>query len=148
MKIIIMLLGLLSFLTGCGRKEKIYLYAPDKKQCITVFNRGNIRYIVDGEHKKIPNTNYIKLDISKVPSLGDGIWICWEHSEYKWDVVVDKSIILELKIDTSKYRFNTKLPVDERGIPTEIIFRADNCAIFDFYSMSLSPDKGAIFEIK
>lgn len=143
-----MLLGLLSLLAGCGRKEQIHIYTPDKKQCITVFNRDNIRYIVDGKHKKIPDTNYIKLDISKVPSLGDGIWICWENSKYKWDVVVDKSIILESKIDTSKYRFNTKLPVDERGIPTEIKFRADNCAIFDFYSMNLSPNKGAIIEIK
>lgn len=148
MKKIMILLSLLSFLVGCGRKERIYIYTPDKAQCITVFDNDEIRYIVNGKHEKIPDTNYIKLDVTKVPTLGDGIWICWKNQKYNWDVVVDKSIILESKIDTSKYRFKTKLPVDERGIPTEIKFRADNCAIFDFYSMNLSPNKGAIIEIK
>lgn len=148
MKSFIIFLNLLFFLTGCDRKERIYIYTLDKMQCITVFNRDDIRYIVDGKHERIPDTNYIKLDVSKVPALGNGIWICWENQKYKWDIVVDKSIILESKVDTSKYRFNTRLPVDERGIPTEIKFRADNCAIFDFYSMKLSPNKGAIIEIK
>ena len=64
-----------------------------------------------------------------------------------WDIVVDKSIIIENKLDTVKYLFDTKLPVDERGIPTEIKFRQQNCAIFDYYLMKLSPDKGAIVEI-
>lgn len=135
-------------LTGCGRKHHIYIYTPDKNQCVTIFDNDEIRYIIDGKHKTIPDTNYIKLDVTKVPTMGDGIWICWENQEYKWDIVVDKSIVLESKIDTSKYRFNTRLPVDERGIPTEIKFRAENCAIFDFYSMGLSPKKGAVVEIK
>lgn len=148
MKRIIMFLSLISFLAGCERKENIYIFTPDKKQCITIFNRDEIRYIVDGKHEKIPDTNYIKLDVTKVPTMGDGLWICWENSKYKWDIVVDKSIILESKIDTSKYRFNTRLPVDERGIPTPKKYRGDGCATFDFYSMRLIPDKGAIVEIK
>ena len=66
---------------------------------------------------------------------------------FRSDIVVDKSIILENKLDTTKYFFDNKLPVDEKGIPTEIKFRQKDCAVFDYYLMKLSPDKGAIVEI-
>ena len=64
------------FLTGCKKMDRIYIYTPDKKQCITVFNSNEIRYIVDGEHANIPDTNYLKLDVRQIDPLGDGIWIC------------------------------------------------------------------------
>lgn len=134
-------------LIGCGKNEKIYIYTLDKKQCITVFNIDSLRYIVVGKHLKVPNSNYIKLDVSKIPFVGDALFLCWKDS-LGWDMVVPKSKIIEVKVDTLKFHFNTALPKDRRGIPTQIKYSGDNCAVFVFELMKLSPNKGAIVEIK
>lgn len=132
-------------LSGCNTTKVLYIYSPDKTQCITVFNNDSLRYIVNGKHKKIPDSEYIKLDMQNIDQLGDQLYICWKE-KYLWDVTINKSEVLEQKLDTSKFHFNTRLPLDEHGIPTEKRFRGEHCAIFDFYSMKLSPDKGAIVE--
>ncbi|WP_096431566.1 hypothetical protein [Labilibaculum antarcticum] len=145
LKIIIgFLILMISF--SCSRGSKIKFYSLDKDNCVTVLTKDTLRYVIAGDYDKVPDTNFVKLDISKITELGDGVWICWLENQ-GWDIVVDKSIIIENKLDTVKYRFDTNLPVDEREIPTEIKFRQENCAIFDYYLMKLSPDKGAIVEI-
>lgn len=131
---------------SCSKSSKIKFYSLDKDNCVTVLTKDTLRYVIAGDYDKVPDTNFVKLDISKITELGDGVWICWLENQ-GWDIVVDKSIIIENKLDTVKYLFDTKLPVDERGILTEIKFRQENCAIFDYYLMKLSPDKGAIVEI-
>jgi len=140
--------GLLIITTSfsCSKSSKIKFYSLDKDNCVTVLTKDTLRYVIAGDYDKVPDTNFVKLDISKITELGDGVWICWLENQ-GWDIVVDKSIIIENKLDTVKYLFDTKLPVDERGIPTEIKFRQENCAIFDYYLMKLRPDKGAIVEI-
>ncbi len=145
MKKIIVLLSLFFFLVGCGKMKRIYIYNPDKSQCITVFSNDEIRYIVDGKNKDTPDTNYIKLDISSIPPLGDALYICWK-GDSSWDMVIPKSKIIECKIDTAKFKFNSALPVDNRGIPTPKKYRGDGCATFDFYTMKLIPNRGAIIE--
>ncbi len=113
---------------------------------LTIINKDTIRYEIPGKTFEIPKTNYAKLNVGQIDELVDGIWICWLKGN-KWDIVVHGSEILENKLDTTKYFFSTQLPEDDRGIPHETKFRQDNCAIFDFYSMNLSPNKGAIVEI-
>jgi hypothetical protein len=131
---------------GCNRRKVIYFYSLDKSQCITVINENNIRFIIDGKHKKVPKDNFIKLDTQFIDYLGDCFHVCWKNEQYEWDVVVDKSKIIESKLDTSRFHFSTSLPTDARGIPTELKFRQEGCAVFSFYSMELSPNKGAIVE--
>lgn len=143
MKNIIVFLALFTFLAGCGKEQRIFVYSMDKSQCITVFNYDGIRYVVDGEYAQIPDTNYVKLDISHIDPLGDGLHICWKGGS-GWDAVVHNSRIIEMKLDTVRCSFGTELPTDSLGIPNEMKFREDNCAIFDFYRMKLSPNKGAI----
>ena len=134
-------------LNSCTKKSVIKFYTPDKENCVTVITKNDIRFVIAGDTEDIPDTNFVKLDISKIPELEDGVWISWLDNN-GWDIVVDKSIIIENKLDTNQYIFNSKLPTDNRGIPTEIKFRKDNCAIFNYYLMKLSPDNGAIIEIE
>ena len=125
--------------------EIIYLYKPDKKQCITVYNEADTRYIASGKNGKLPDTNYIKLDISDVDPLGDALHICWVD-DIGWSIVVHNSKVIESRLDTLKFNFSNVLPTDSIGIPTEKKFRGEGCAIFDFYRMRLSPNKGAVVE--
>jgi len=133
------------YLSGCNKTKVLYFYSPDKTQCLTVFNVDSFRYIVNGKTRKLSESEYVKLDMQNVDQLGDQLYICWK-GKYLWDVTINKSEVLEQKLDTTKFHFNTRLPIDEHGIPTEKKFRGENCAIFDFYSMKLSPNKGAIVE--
>lgn len=143
-KTVVLFYVLLS-MNGCDNKKYIYIYSPDKSNCVTIINDKNIRYISDGKNNKVPDTNYIKLDIKNIDQLGDALHICWSK-DHVWDIVIHKSKVLESKLDTTRFRFSTTLPINEIGAPTEKKFRKEGCAIFDFYRMKLSPDKGAIVE--
>jgi len=146
--VILLFFLLITFLTiSCSNSKIVYLYPYDRSICVTVITDNDIRYVIAGKTKRIPEFNYVKLDISQIDNLADGIWICW-LTDNSWDIVIHNSIIIENQLDTTKYFFGTQLPTDENGIPHETKFRENNCAIFDFYSMKLSPDKGAIIEIK
>jgi hypothetical protein len=48
-----------------------------------VFNLEDYRYLCVGEVKRIPESNYIKLDVRKRTDLSDGIYILWKNSG--WD---------------------------------------------------------------
>lgn len=137
---------LVGTLISCSRSSEIKFYSLDRSNCVTVITEDTLRFVIAGDYDMIPDSNYVKLDISMITELGDGVWICWLENQ-GWDVIVDKAIILENRLDSNIYHFDTKLPVDKRGIPTEIKFRKENCAVFDFHSMKLSPNKGAIVVI-
>lgn len=143
----LLLLIFASLLSSCSNKEVIHFYSMDKENCITVLTEDTIRYVIAGRTSEIPDTNYIKLDIGRIDELGDGVWICWLENN-KWDIVIHNSRIIENKLDGSKYFFNTQLPKNEIGAPTEKKFRRENCAVFSYSLMRLTPDKGAIVEIE
>lgn len=48
-------------------------------------------------------------------------------------------MIIASTLDSSKYDFKTKLPTRNNNIPTELKFRDENCAIYDFYTSRFSP---------
>ena len=148
MKIIDRLILLMCLIFISCKGDYTYIYSPDKSSCVTIVNKGNIRYIIAGKENSIPNKNYVKLDISEIDKLGDGISGCWNSNGYKWDIINNKSIILENQLDTTKFKFSNKLPLNNRGIPTEIKFKGDNCFVFDFLRKELLPDKGAIIEFE
>lgn len=143
----LLLLFLVFVLAGCGKNQTLYFYSLDKSQCITVMDKGDVRYVIDGKHSKVPTSDYVKLNISRIDRVRDVIYLCWQTEEYEWDLVSNLSVIIESKLDTARFRFNNELPKDERGIPHQKKFSKGNCAVFDFYTMKLIPDKGAIVEI-
>ncbi|UZR97146.1 hypothetical protein [Chondrinema litorale] len=126
----------------------IRFYSPDTTKCLIVRTEGDTRYIYNGDEiKYILDTNYVKLDISKIAKLGQCIYVCWDDEGYDWQAIVDGAEIIESKLDTNKFKVKTQLPLNERGTPTEIKFRGENCAIYSYYSNSLSPDNnGAIIK--
>lgn len=140
-------LFMLLFVVACGRKQTIHFYSLDMSQCITSINEGNYKYVINGKHTNVPNTDYVKLDVGHIDPVGMGMHICWKNSKYEWEVVIDKSKIVENKLDSSRFHFSTSLPSDDRGIPTEVKYRKDHCAVFSYYIMRLSPEQGAIVEI-
>jgi len=124
--LIALFLGMI--LTGCNNKSIIYFYSPDKSQCVTLIDEGKFRYIANGKINGLPKENYVKLFSENVPVFGDAFYICWKNTKYEWDIVIEHYEILESKLDSTKFRFNTSLPSDERGIPTPLKYSKNGCA--------------------
>ena len=135
-------------ITGCKNRSTIYFYSLDKSQCVTVISEYDYRYVIDGKQDQLPDTNYIKLLVKYRNTLHDEFFVCWKNDKYEWDVVVINSEVIESKLDTSRFNFNTELPKDEREIPTALKFSKENCVEYDFELNRLFPNKGAIVEYK
>jgi hypothetical protein len=125
---------LLFALTGCKTYNRLHFQSIDNNQSITIITKGDIQYLIVGKHYKVPDSNYVKLDISKI-DLAGGLYLCWNpNNRYNWDAVIYKARILECKLDTTKYRFNTLLPLDTRNIPSALKFEDSNCIQYDLTS--------------
>ena len=134
--------------TGCNKNEVIHFYSLNKAQCITVINKGDYRYIINGKHNKIPKYGFVKLNIRDVDIVGDGLYIRWQNKDSKWELVNPHAKMVESMLDTSKYKVGVKLPLDSRGIPTTIKFdTSNNSAAFSFELMKLVRNKGATVDI-
>ena len=145
---IILSVFILIFLLSCSSKKRIYVYSPNKKQCITIITEYNYRYIIEGKHYNVPDTNYVKVDLSQMDKIGDGIAGCWENNRYKWIIINDQTKIIENKLDTLKYKFITNFPKDEQQIPTLKDYIGNGCYNFDFEVFSIVPKDGAIIQRK
>jgi hypothetical protein len=134
--------GIITFLfQSCNKPNRtnFRIYSPTKEQCVTIITKGKTRFVINGEHKTIPNSNYIKVDISQIDRIGDEIGICWKNEVYEWEIVNHQSKIIENKLDTLKYRFNTRWENDERGIPNTKKYRKPKCATLDLLRMKCLP---------
>lgn len=134
-------------LISCKERQVMHLYSNDRIQCITIIDDGEFRYIIDGEHTKVPPKNFVKLDVEGIDPLGDAIHVCWRSEKFEWDLVVDNSKIIHSGLDTLRFRIKTSLPKDDRGISSEKKFRANDCMVFSYYLKRLLPDKGGVVEI-
>jgi hypothetical protein len=142
---IILALFIAVLIVGCNNKSIIYFYSLDKSQCITVISESDERYVINGKHKNIPDSDYVKLHVKDRNSIWDNLYICWSENQYEWNIVVENSIVLESRLDSTRYFLNTELPKDDSGIPTDIKYRGKNCASYSFYLKKLE-DNGAIIE--
>jgi len=130
---------------GCEKYERLKISSPDRTQIITIITDSNTRYIINDNHKNIPDFGYIKLDISKI-GIGDEIGICWKTDKYEWELINNKAIILENKLDTTKYKFNTKWDSDKKGIPNALKFHSPNCGTYGFESKTVYQNKGLVID--
>jgi hypothetical protein len=117
---------------SCGKEKKsnfIYLYSKETKQVVTIISNynNNERFICVGKHTSIPEVNYIKLDISKTTKFDDEFGICWNINGHIWEMVNDKSKIINSKLDTSKYVFRESWFKDKNGTSTPKYYRENNC---------------------
>ena len=115
-------------------KRSIVISSPDSSQHISIITIDNIRYIHAGVNKSIPDSDFVKIDISRIGELGDEIGICWERKadDKSWVLVNHGSEILYNSLK-EKFIFKSTLEVNESGIPTMEKFLGENCSRIDFY---------------
>ena len=120
---------------GCNRQEVI-ICSPDDTNCITVMTRAfsDIRYVIDGRHTNIPDTNYVKIKISDHYRPGDTIYVCWNNQDYEWEAIVDKSIIIDNKLNENRFLFSNTIDKDPNGVPTVQRYRKPGCASIGLYN--------------
>jgi len=121
---------ILMVMVGCSR-GRYHLYSPDKNQSITIITNGNIRYIVNGITNKIPEKNYVKIELKSIDrNVGDELAGCWNKDGYNWVIMMDNVKILENKLDTTKYLFKDRFPLNSSGIPTLIEYDRKKAGCF------------------
>jgi hypothetical protein len=133
------------FLAGCSNRKIIYVYSPNKKQCITIITNIDTRYIINGKHKSLPKKNYIKYSLDSIDvEVADEIVGHWKNNKYEWEIATDKAIILENKLDSKRFKFNTNFPTDDNGMPTIIDFTDKNSYDIGFDNGKIINFKGVI----
>ncbi|TRZ42165.1 hypothetical protein [Robertkochia solimangrovi] len=138
--VVLFVVAIIAFIVAFGdhtNRTNFRIYSLDKKQCITVITQGETRYIINGEHNSVPKTDYIKIDKSGIDPIGDEIGICWKNENYEWELVNHQSKILEVKLDTLKYKFNTSWEKDKYGIPNSKKYHQPNCGTIDLLNMKV-----------
>ncbi|MCH8569574.1 MAG: hypothetical protein LAT67_14975 [Balneolales bacterium] len=123
--------------TGCNRQNVVICNPEFTDQCITVIDRAfsDIRYVIDGNHSKIPDSGYVKIRLSNHYRPGDTINICWEIDGYDWLATVNRSSLIESKLDEHRFKFTTMLDSDALGLPTEARFRQPGCTSVALYNI-------------
>ncbi|CAM1360314.1 conserved hypothetical protein [Tenacibaculum litopenaei] len=128
-----LLLIILIFTLNSCKKNKpqekwqhIEISPKDKSQLVTIITKGDKRYIMNGTHHKIPNDDYLLLDLSEVDRLGDGFSVCWNESNgYKWKIASSYAKLIENKLDSSKYLYYQ--PIKKNDLPISIEYKECNC---------------------
>ncbi len=136
-------------LNSCISTNKVLIYSIDKSQCISIITdkRNDLRFIINGNYTSVPKDNFIKLDISNIDPIRDEIGVCWRNDKYEWEIVNHMALIIENKLDTIKFKFNSSWETDQDGIPNCLKYHSgDNCGTFDFLSMKIYKNKGIVIE--
>jgi hypothetical protein len=136
--VVMFVVAITIFLIAFGdhtNRNNFRIYSADKKQCVTIITNGNTRYFINGEYNSIPKTEYIKIDKSGIPLIGDEIGICWKNEKYDWEIVNHQAKIIENKLDTLKYKFNISWEKDKFGIPRTTKYIQPNCGTVGLQNM-------------
>lgn len=110
-------------------KEKFYIYSDNKSYCITVITDKNskTRYIIQGRHNTVPDSNYVKISTNNIDTIGDEIVGCWNYKDYEWVLLNDNAIIIENKLDTLRYKFSPVFPIIEEVPSLAEFIENENC---------------------
>ncbi len=131
----------------CSSKSTVHVFSPNKKQCITIITKNHVRYIIDGEHKTIPSKDFVKYSLDSIDlEVADQIVGHWKNSDYEWKVVTDNAIIIENKLDSTKFKFIDNFPIDKDGIPTLINYTDKNSFSIDFDNGTIISYRGLLVE--
>lgn len=132
-------------LFSCENSKTITIYSLDKQESIDIkINR--IRNRLNVYHSK-ENEAILSLDISGIEwGIRDDLHLLWKN-DGGWDMVVRDAKILTINLDTLKYSFSDKLPVDSLGIPREKKFRTNNGVILSLENYRVSPPNSNVLVI-
>lgn len=144
--IFLIIISLMLFL-GCSVDSIYHFYSPNKDRCITVITNKDIRYIINGYHNSVPDSNFVKLDLKRVDrGAGDQIVGRWNKDSLYWITVMDHVTVLENKLDSDKFKFLSHFPVDSRGIPTLIDYAGKDCFSISLEYQNLNRIEGSIIK--
>lgn len=107
------LIGIIS----CRNKNTI-ICSQDFNKCISIKDVDNVRYI----YYDNSDSNYVKLDMTKVDYETDAIFICWNNEYNKMEIINPNTKIQEAKIDTRLYQFFNTHELDSSGMPKILKF--------------------------
>ncbi|MBO6524835.1 MAG: hypothetical protein JJ971_13470 [Balneolaceae bacterium] len=116
-----------------NRNNKVIIESPLGSGLITIITYNNLRYIIEGDKETIPDSNYVLLDISEIPELGDEIGICWEVENLKWRVVNYNAKVIENKLSVIDFEYQEDTDRTKIGVPTMINYMNDNCIRAELY---------------
>jgi len=121
-----------TFLFSC-QKDTFHIYSKDRKNCITIIDKVNhVRYIANGYQTSIPDTNYVKIDLSSTDRIVTGVTGCWKSENYHWKILVlDNVPIIENKLDPSKFKVIHNYEYDKNFNPILPDFKADDPNYFN-----------------
>ena|SRR5690554_4064900 len=120
MKKIVMLICVLGFgFTSCN-KNRFKIYSKDKRCCISIITDkpNKIRYIIADDSFDISKGNYVKISIDNIDPIAEEIIGYWTDNGCSWVLFNHNSQIIENKLDTINFKFNSQLPTKEYDIPT------------------------------
>lgn len=121
--------------------KKIKIFSSDKSQCITILTGYKYRYIIVGNHNKVPEDNYVKLDARDLGVIGDIFYGCWNKNGYEWELYSFSSKIIENKLDKTKYKFEREYPKD-----SNLNVKEGRCFDFDYINPKIiDKHKGIVF---
>lgn len=107
-------------LVSCTDNRDVF-YSKDKKTSFTIITKGDIRYIINGYHNKIPKDNYVKISLKKLDRyVQDEIIGCWKKNGLDWIILMKGVTVLEDKLDKDKFLFRSNFSMDSTGTPTSL----------------------------
>ena len=65
--------------------------------------------------------NFIKLDISKIDKVVDGVFVRWDESGNVY-VSNPGAKLVDLELSSDRYKYTKELPLNGSGMPNALIF--------------------------
>ncbi len=90
---------------------------------------------MDGYHAVIPDTNYVKISLADIDRhVSDQVVGCWKRDGLQWILLMNDVVVLENKLDASKFLFRDKFPLDTMQVPSLKDYNASlpNCFSLEF----------------
>lgn len=115
---------------------------------ITVFKHGDTGVIITGRHTDIPDTNFVKIKHRIGINLNETLYVCWDTDGYTWKMVIDRTEIIDNRLDTLSFQFYNEYDKNERGIPHVLDFVGDNCAAMSYIGPDVRSDGVVTVEAK
>lgn len=107
--------------------NRVYIQNKKTNDKITVFTKDTTRYIIDGYHHFVPDTNYVKVIISDDYNFGEHLTICWGLDGKTWKAIhTDR--ILENKLAPDWFEYNISLK-EALGQSTQIESLPNTCSL-------------------
>ncbi|MEL7122968.1 MAG: hypothetical protein AAFO07_26200 [Bacteroidota bacterium] len=121
------------------KKEKIICHSKSNR-CIRILDQKSSRTIYFDQNLK---SEYVKLDISKINKVMDGIFVCFYNGRI--EIINPQSLIIESNFNENSYSFSNKMELDNKGLPNILKFHQEDCFEFNMKAEAIFPKNGSVY---